>query len=101
MLRTVHSQPLDRLARGGFHALRGAIPLHCSHHAGAASANRIQGSSTVNVYPIRLIESHIFGWLELHYEPEGLNEQQMEKFESLIDAWILDYQHSQRVPEHL
>jgi hypothetical protein len=41
------------------------------------------------------IESHVTGWLEMHYEPEGLNEQQMEQFEIMIDAWIQDHQHSQ------
>jgi hypothetical protein len=44
--------------------------------------------------PLSPIESHVIGWLEMHYVPEGLNEQQMEEFESMIDAWISDHQNS-------
>ena len=42
--------------------------------------------------PLPNIESHVIGWLEMHYEPEGLNEQQMEKFESTIEDWVRDHQ---------
>jgi hypothetical protein len=28
----------------------------------------------------------------MHYEPEGLNEQQMEKFEIDIEDWVRDHQ---------
>jgi len=44
--------------------------------------------------PIQEIESHVIGWLEMHYEPQGLSEQQMDDFENMIDAWIQDYQNS-------
>jgi hypothetical protein len=30
----------------------------------------------------------------MHYEPPGLNEQQMERFESMIDAWVQDHEDS-------
>jgi len=46
--------------------------------------------------PLSQINSHVVGWLEMHYEPEGLNEQQMEQFEVRIDAWIQDHQLSQQ-----
>ena len=42
--------------------------------------------------PLPKIESHVIGWLEMHYEPEGLNEQQMDQFEIMIDDWIQNYQ---------
>jgi hypothetical protein len=38
------------------------------------------------------IRSHVIGWLEMGYEPKGLNDEQMELFESQIDAWIDGYQ---------
>ncbi len=44
--------------------------------------------------PLKSIESHVVGWLEMHYEPKGLDEQQMEKFEALIDAWVHDHESS-------
>jgi len=40
------------------------------------------------------IRSHIIGWLELGYEPEGLDDEQMELFESQINAWIDEYGNS-------
>lgn len=45
-------------------------------------------------FPLSKIESHVVGWLEMHYEPRGLNEQQMEQFETMIDAWVHDHRHS-------
>jgi hypothetical protein len=56
------------------------------------TARRIHNQSML---PLDKIESHVVGWLEMHYEPEGLSEQQMQQFENLIDAWIHDYQNSQ------
>jgi hypothetical protein len=44
--------------------------------------------------PLPEIESHVVGWLEMHYEPEDLNEHQMEQFEHLIDAWMQDHERS-------
>lgn len=41
--------------------------------------------------PIDLIQSHVVGWLEMMYEPNGLNEQQMEEFERLIEEWVAPY----------
>jgi len=58
----------------------------------AQTARRIHSQSNL---PLSQIESHVVGWLEMHYEPEGLNEQQMAQFEIMIDAWIQDHQHSQ------
>ena len=37
------------------------------------------------------IKSHILGWLEMGFVPEGLDEEQMEIFEEKIDAWIDDF----------
>jgi hypothetical protein len=32
--------------------------------------------------------SHIIGWLQMEYVPEGLDDEQMEMFESRISAWV-------------
>jgi len=37
------------------------------------------------------IRSHVIGWLELGYEPKGLDDEQMELFESQINAWINEH----------
>ncbi len=59
----------------------------------AQTAHRIHSQSKL---PLSPIESHVIGWLEMHYEPEGFTEQQMEEFEDLTDAWTKDYQISQQ-----
>ena len=55
------------------------------------TVERIHSQSSL---PVRQIEPHVVGWLEMHYEPPGLNEQQMERFESMIDAWVQDHEDS-------
>jgi len=37
------------------------------------------------------ILSHLIGWLQMEYEPEGLDADQMQRFENQIDAWIAKY----------
>ena len=38
------------------------------------------------------ILSHLIGWLQMEYEPEGLDADQMQRFENQIDAWIAKYE---------
>ena len=38
--------------------------------------------------PLETIESLVIGWLEMVYEPKGLDEQQMEEFENRIEKWL-------------
>jgi hypothetical protein len=38
-----------------------------------------------------MVQSHVVGWLEMFYEPKGLDEDQMEEFEQLIELWIAPY----------
>lgn len=52
------------------------------------TARRIHAESGM---PLDTIESHLIGWLEMTYEPRGLNEQQMAEFELLIEQWITPY----------
>ena len=37
------------------------------------------------------IIAHVVGWLEIIYDPQNLNEQQIEEFDLLIDRWIAPY----------
>ena len=52
------------------------------------TARRIHAQSGM---PLDRIESHVVGWLEMIYEPQDLNEHQMEEFELLIEQWITPY----------
>ena len=54
-----------------------------------ASARRIHAQSGM---PLDSIQSHVVGWLEMTYEPQGLDEHQMEEFELLIEQWIAPYE---------
>jgi len=62
-----------------------------------ADASRLSVEETVrrihaqSGMPLDGIESHVIGWLEMIYEPQGLNEHQMEEFELLIEQWIKPY----------
>ena len=38
------------------------------------------------------IISHIIGWLQMEYVPEGHDDEQMELFESQINEWLEDYE---------
>ncbi|MCR4307252.1 MAG: hypothetical protein NUV80_01695 [Candidatus Berkelbacteria bacterium] len=55
------------------------------------SAGRIQERSGLDKHAI---VNHIIGWLQMEYEPEGLDDKQMEMFESHIDAWIEEYEET-------
>jgi predicted dithiol-disulfide oxidoreductase (DUF899 family) len=39
------------------------------------------------------ILSHIIGWLQMDYTPEGLDEKQMELFENQIESWVEEYEN--------
>lgn len=38
------------------------------------------------------ILSHLIGWLQMDYTPEGLDEEQMEQFENQIERWVEKYE---------
>ena len=65
-----------------------------------ADASRLSVEETVrrihaqSGMPLDGIESHVIGWLEMIYEPQGLNEHQMEEFELLIEEWITPYEEA-------
>ena len=39
----------------------------------------------------QVILSHLIGWLQMEYVPEGLDDKQMEMFESQINDWVEEY----------
>jgi hypothetical protein len=55
------------------------------------SAEKIHQRTGMNIEKIR---SHIVGWLQMEYEPKGLDDRKMQLFESQIDAWVEDYENS-------
>ena len=57
------------------------------------SAERIH--SEMNLCQDAII-NHIIGWLQMEYVPEGLDDEQMEMFESQINEWVEDYEGSRR-----
>jgi len=57
------------------------------------SAERIH--SEMNLGKDAII-NHIIGWLQMEYVPEGLDDEQMEMFESQINAWVEDFEGSRR-----
>ena len=52
------------------------------------TARRIHSESGA---PLDRLQSHVVGWLQMIYEPEGLDEDQMEEFERLIELWTAPY----------
>ena len=39
------------------------------------------------------ILSHLIGWLQMEYTPEGLDEKQMQLFENQIESWVEEYEN--------
>jgi hypothetical protein len=39
------------------------------------------------------ILSHLIGWLQMEYTPEGFDEAQMERFENQIESWVEEYEN--------
>lgn len=52
------------------------------------AASRIHSESGV---PGDIVQFHVVSWLQMEYAPEGLDEDQMEKFEQLIELWTAPY----------
>lgn len=44
----------------------------------------------------QVILIHIIGWLQMEYTPEGLDEEQMERFENQIERWVGEYENGLR-----
>jgi len=55
------------------------------------SVERIRKDSGINGQVILI---HLIGWLQMEYEPEGVDEKQLERFETQIASWVEDYQNT-------
>lgn len=53
------------------------------------SVERIQEKSGLDKHAIL---SHIIGWLQMEYVPEGLDDKQMGMFELQINNWVEEYE---------
>ena len=56
------------------------------------SAERIHSEMNLDQ---NTIINHIIGWLQMEFVSDGLNDEQMENFESRIDAWVEECEVSQ------
>jgi hypothetical protein len=83
------SEVLDALANAAVDPLeRKIVWANASRLSVEETVRRIHAQSGM---PLDRIESHVIGWLEMIYEPQGLNEHQMEEFELLIEQCIEPY----------
>jgi len=57
------------------------------------SIERIKKDSGFNG---QVILSHLIGWLQMEYMPEGFDEEQMERFENQIESWVEQYENALR-----
>jgi len=53
------------------------------------TAHRIHSESGA---PLDMVQHHVVGWLEMTYQPQDLDEEQMEEFERLIEEWVAPYE---------
>jgi hypothetical protein len=49
------------------------------------AVRRIQNKTAIDFY---IIENHVICWLEMRFQPNGLDEKQMEEFEVQINEWL-------------
>ena len=43
----------------------------------------------------QVVESHVMCWMEMRFEPKGLDGKQMEAFEVQLNEWIQDHKRQQ------
>ena len=80
---------LDVLERASVDARERRIVWHDGSRLSIEDAARkIHSESGAS---LDMVQSHVVGWLEMTYEPEGLDEDQMEEFEREIEVWIAPY----------
>ncbi len=80
---------LDALERASVDARERRIVWHDGTRLSIEDAARkIHSESGV---PGDIVQFNVVCWLQMHYEPQGLDEDQMEEFEQLIELWIAPY----------
>ena len=45
---------------------------------------------------VGVVESHVMCWMEMHFEPRGLDRKQIETFEIKLGQWIEDHKRERR-----
>ncbi len=81
---------LDALKRASVDARQRRIVWHDGSRLSIEEAARKIHSKSGSA--LGMIRSHVVCWLEMHYEPVGLDENNMEEFEKLIELWIAPYE---------
>ena len=51
-----------------------------------SSAQRLQ--KEFPTFPRELIETHLIGWIEMEYVPQGCSEKELNEFERLTEKWV-------------
>ena len=82
-----------------FNALDGAIVdpvkrrINWPNGESLSIVQSVDRMSNVSGLDRQSILSHLIGWLQMGYMPEGLNEKQMELFENQIENWVEKYEN--------
>ncbi len=80
---------LDALERASADARERRIVWHDgTRFSIEEAARKIHSESGV---PGDIVQAHVACWLQMHYGPESLDEDQMEEFEQLIELWTAPY----------
>ena len=80
---------LDALEHASVDPLERKILWYGARLSIEETAQRIRAQSGM---PLDSIQSHVVGWLQMTYQPQGLDEHQMEEFELLIEQWTEPYE---------
>ncbi len=81
---------LDALERASVDAREQKIVWHGDTRLSIEEAVRIIHSESG--VPADIVQFNVVCWLQMHYEPEGLDQEQMEEFEQLIELWTAPYE---------
>lgn len=80
----------DALERASVDARERKIIWHDDTRLSIEEAARIIRSESG--VPVDIVQFHVVCWLQTHYEPEGLDQEQMEEFEQMIERWTAPYE---------
>ena len=59
------------------------------------TARRIRNKTATE---LRAIETHVLCWMEMRFEPKGLDRKQTEAFEVRVNQWVEDHKREQGKP---
>ena len=81
---------LDALGQASVDARERKIVWHDDTRLSIEEAVRIIHSESG--VPADIVQFNVVCWLQMHYEPEGLDPEQMEEFEQMIELWTAPYE---------